>query len=109
NGAAPVLLTVDVTDFGGCTASSNVTIDIRTLDPPTIQAIPAICASGTGTAGVANPTYYASYQWSATNAVIEGSSSGAALTFHATGSDPVSLTVDVTDFGGCTARASVTI
>jgi hypothetical protein len=109
-GTAPVLLTVDVTDFGGCTARADTTVGIRTLDPPTIRPTqPAICAAGSGSAGIDNPSLYASYLWSASNAIIEGSSDGAGVAFRATGSDPVTLTVDVIDFGGCTARSTVTI
>jgi len=107
--SAPVQVGVIVTDAGGCRSSASTSVPIRTIPPPLIDVEPeSLCANGApGTASVAGA--YSSYTWSVTNGQLIGAANGPSVSFYATSSTPVQVSVSVTDAGGCAASSSATV
>jgi sugar lactone lactonase YvrE len=109
---ASVQLTVTVTDYSGCTASSSTTVPTRTIEAPPISAPMSVCPNGSpAPAGIGAPsTNYAQIVWSIVNGAFDGPTTGSnSVSFHATSSQTVQLTVTVTDYSGCTASSSTTL
>ncbi|HEX7149953.1 MAG TPA: hypothetical protein VF618_00585, partial [Thermoanaerobaculia bacterium] len=101
----PVSVYVSVQDAEGCRTSQQVTLPIRTIDPPAITFDKeSICPStGTGTATVAGT--WADLFWSVTNGELL-TQSGNSMTFRSTTSEPVTVFVSVGDAEGCRTYAT---
>ncbi|HEX8409774.1 MAG TPA: hypothetical protein VF883_13010 [Thermoanaerobaculia bacterium] len=74
-----------------------------------IHVAPAsLCENGaSGTASVDGT--YTSYSWSVLNGQIIGQANQSTVSFYATSSTPVQVSVVVTDGGGCTSSASTSV
>ncbi|HRI26593.1 MAG TPA: choice-of-anchor L domain-containing protein [Chitinophagales bacterium] len=95
NPATTTTYTVTVTNADGCSATSNATITVNTITPPTIS--PAQVCAGSAVSITASGGPYTGYTWSngATGATISVSPASNAT-----------YTVTVTNAQGCTATAS---
>ena len=106
----PLLVSVQVTNANGCTASNSATVPLRSIDPPVISVGPEpdVCPGGTGSAYVAYD--YASYDWSIQRGTITSTSAdGKSVMFTPDGSGPVVVSVTVTSSDGCSSSNSATV
>ncbi|OWY25597.1 hypothetical protein BVG80_02140, partial [Sphingobacteriales bacterium TSM_CSM] len=95
--AATTGYTVTVTDAGGCTATSAVTVTVNSITPPVIPGA-AICSGITTTLNAGSG--YTGYLWST------GATSSSINVNPTAGT---TYMVTVTGAGGCTATAGVTV
>jgi ELWxxDGT repeat protein len=111
--SSPVLLTVTATAADGCANRTTVTVPITVLPAPVITYVPdTVCPNATiASANVTNYSSPSTFLWTIANGAFDSGATGAAVGFHATGTSPVQLTLQVTDANGCktTGTASVPI
>ncbi len=100
---------VTVTDANGCSSSASaaVGITVDTPAPAVITAPATICANATGSASVAN-TPGATFAWSITGGVINGSTTGSSISYTSGASGSVGLSVTVTS-GTCVSSGNATV
>lgn len=122
-GAAPVTFTglppgnytITVTDAGGCSSTASVTINPGpTCCTTTATPTDLTCNQNNQACdgqGTANPTGTApfTYQWYTGTSVAAGAPIGGQTAQTAGGLCPGDYTVEITDNGGCTAEATITI
>ena len=62
----PVVTTTyafEVTDSYGCTVTREVTVNIKSIEPPTISGPDRVCNNATATLQINNPDAYNAYRW----------------------------------------------
>ncbi|HYH08508.1 MAG TPA: hypothetical protein VEK11_15740, partial [Thermoanaerobaculia bacterium] len=97
-----------VTDELGCPRTSNAVLyQVHPALDATIAAPAAVCEGATATASVANAGEGVTYSWTATNATVLFPASHEVM-FTPTGSEPVTLTVTITN-AGCSVTSSHTV
>jgi len=105
NGNGPVTVSV-TTNGASCPATDSETLPLRGT-PVQIWAPSSSCPGSLQKATV--PYWYSGFDWTATNATIEGPTDGEVIFFRSTGTGPVTLSVRLLDSNGCFAGNSVTI
>ena len=94
------------------TANNAGSVSVSVVGCPTTPAITApatVCANSTGHTASTPAVPSATYAWSITNGTIVGSSTGNAVTFDASGTDPITLSVSVFVSSCPTATNSATV
>jgi ELWxxDGT repeat protein len=78
---------------------------------PAVSFAPsAVCAgNGAGTASVTNAASFTSFSWTIVNGAFDSPANGSSVSFHATSSNDVQLTVTVTAVDVCQQQATVTV
>ncbi|MFY0643533.1 MAG: PKD domain-containing protein [Bacteroidia bacterium] len=82
-----------VTNECGCTDTAELTIIVESLPGPNIECISTVCPGATMT--YSTDASCSSYNWTATNGTIVGSSTGPTVTVQWSGTAPAILTLDV--------------
>jgi hypothetical protein len=108
----PVLVTVHVIDSSNCQAtSSTVSVPMRTIAAPAVTlAAPNVCPNGSDSASVTGT--WASIWWDVAGGQINGGQGTNSITFSPSSgmygppTDPVLVTVHVTDSSNCQATSS---
>ena len=89
-------------------ASGSATITLPDLDPPPITVPASTCQSANYVASVPDAGPDATYQWSVSHGVIQGSSTNRVVGFRRGGTGTTTLAVTVTTEAGC-ATSSVPV
>ena len=103
NASGSIVLTEQVKNCNGCSAySGNKTVTIVALPVANITAASSVCGgSGSNTASVTAGPTGTKYCWSISNGCINSGSSTSSISYTAGSSGSVTLSVTVTNSGGC--------
>jgi hypothetical protein len=103
-----VTLAVTVTNSTGCKASSgSIPVTISAYPVASITAATAVCTGSSGnTASVASAGSGAIYGWSISNGSITSGSLTNSISYTASGSGSVTLSVTVTNNSGCSTASA---
>jgi len=108
----PMSVTITATSADGCQTTSTVTQpSIDSLFGPVISLDhPALCATAQGHATISNAQPNVSYSWQIVNGALDSDVYGSSVTFHATGTAPVTLRAFAWPYyAACYAIREVTI
>src|SRR5205823_3466183 len=120
DGSGDVVLTVNVTDAGGCPSSNSVTIPLHSISSPTITAPLELCPFSSGGISVSAPAGGGAWQyvsWNVTNGYFQSNTypyqtsyaDGPNVRVYSNGQGPTTVQVYVTDVQGCDTQATKTI
>ena len=108
NGRDAITISVTASDGQGCTVSNSVVIPMGAA-PVEIIAPATACAGSLQKAKAPSITPYSDFEWTVTNAVIEGPANQGELLFRADGSGPVTISLSALNISGCRSASSVEI
>ena len=108
----PMSVTITATSADGCQTTATVTqpsID-AVFGPVIVLDHPALCATAQGHATISNAQANVSYSWQIVNGALDSNVYGSSVTFHATGTAPVTLRAYAWPYyAACSAIREITI
>ncbi len=110
NGFGTVTLRLATTSANCGTATDDALLTINPLPVTTITALATVCALSPGnTASVPNAGVGATYNWTITGGTITAGQGTPNITYTASATGPVTLSVTVTTAAGCSANSSTNV